>query len=1521
MAEMVEFMSGVAGLFTLADQVVKLSYNYLSDNRDAKRTRGRYLTELSALKDALDHAQEATLDAERLGVVSPRPALLSSEVLDNCHKHLQLLRKNLEGSGATEERGSARLKSALVWSFEEPQMKKEIETLHHFRNIFSEYVSASILAVSRASYEKLDLLTRERERSQLLEWLQPPDSPRHAPPIPSACTGTGKWFLESDAYLRWRSSEPSILWCRGKPGVGKSILSSIVLQDLSSSTTLHYFCDFAAGKHQTSTLVLQSLMRQMLMDGNDDHVAILKQCRERSGMPPRFKDLMSSFIEMCKLQRGGIYVVLDALDELEDRSILLPILSDLVHAGCYVFATSRPIPDIEHVLASAAHHVELEASRDDLKLFVESELRASDLAHIAGASSIVDAVIDRAGGIFLLARLLMSHLMALTTMEQIRESLAGLPSDLTSAYQSSLDRILAQPPARSALALRVIAWIVHAERRLRTSELLQAFAVDHDGNEVDEQNITSLSMLLQVCVGLVVVNDDTTIGLVHATAHSFFEDKLQPFLNAHEDMANTCLRFLCLQNPFGHGPCDTLTELDARICDMPFLAYAAYHWGQHARRVEQPLIPLIRKLLDDNSLRASSFQVLQHRKRPDPQLAEASFAALPTGVAPLHVAAYWNLKETAELYMDGDSISQADAQGWTPLHWACSKGSAAVRELLLRDGAAVNVQDSRGWTPLFWASFSGDCEALTRLLACGADHLIKDISSWTALQWAVFCGKRDVVEALLIHHKRFLVEDVKKPPAPVASLGVADARQAQSLNVASMVPAEIAAETGNASLLDLLLEAVSSGSAANSGFNEAWKRGRFDPTMPNIWRMMTKSESYHGQEVYIPDVTSSKSGDPDVREWRSRLMHAAIRDNKLLIVQLLLELGADANYTLSGRTTLYTAAFRRNPRFVETLLAAGADPNLYDDYGHTALHQAILNGSEETAAALITGGADVNARVAATEDGRQRRSYSSRKTDLDGATSLIFACGFRITPSQSAFSTRLVQVLLAAGADITALDCTGRSAIHYAIQACDLTLVTMLLEQGAKIPPSDPDGGCAIHTLVEGRSHGQNLDDLQSLLDLLLENLPPGAHSMERHNVKGRRNTEPNGEIDCPLSLALKHGKWDLFTMLLERGALLRTNKPLEPFLRAAVRDMNAPVVQFLLDEGAKPGGDDGAPNIEDLLWRSDPLYYATVWDSFTRILGDLINAGIDIDFAPRYAMQPALLVAAKTLNLPDVVQALLDAGANLYLTNVDGLDAFLLSMLRGNFDVLRCLLQNTSKFPHPNAAHWTQPLDSADLDPSRDAVAYICACLKQHGMLKQRTKSSNKTLLQIAVEAGNARAVSNLIACGADANEANAKGWRPLHTAIFDGHGAVIDALLAADVDIHAATEQWEDSHHKPSGIYLGELWAGQPLHLACMTGNARIVAELLARGADVHASTGRDQYPGHGPTALHITLDTGTFYGQAGHSLDRGRLEIAKMLVERGAEVRGVVDHLRPDHVLRFEGFEDVWDKLRLGVSEKAN
>lgn len=62
-----------------------------------------------------------------------------------------------------------------------------------------------------------------------------------------------------------------------------------------------------------------------------------------------------------------------------------------------------------------------------------------------------------------------------------------------------------------------------------------------------------------------------------------------------------------------------------------------------------------------------------------------------------------------------DSVRAEDEEGWTPLHWAISKGKKDVAELLIARDADVNASDTDGWTPLHVAASWGHAD-LAKLL-------------------------------------------------------------------------------------------------------------------------------------------------------------------------------------------------------------------------------------------------------------------------------------------------------------------------------------------------------------------------------------------------------------------------------------------------------------------------------------------------------------------------------------------------------------------------------------------------------------------------------------------------------------------------------------------------------------------------------------------------------------------------------------------------------------------------------------
>jgi len=191
------------------------------------------------------------------------------------------------------------------------------------------------------------------------------------------------------------------------------------------------------------------------------------------------------------------------------------------------------------------------------------------------------------------------------------------------------------------------------------------------------------------------------------------------------------------------------------------------------------------------------------------------------------------------------------------------------------------------------------------------------------------------------------------------------------------------------------------------------------------------------------------------------------------------------------------------------------------------------------------------------------------------------------------------------------------------------------------------------------------------------------------------------------------------------------------------------------------------------------------------------------------------------------------------------------------------------------------------------------------------------------AAERGYDNLVISLLDYGADIEAPCSHGWRALHNAAWNGHETTVRILIARGANIFAATIEWNNFFSKPPGLDREVEWTAQPLHLAAMCGYVNIVRLLLEHGADVRASTGtsghrNQRIPAHGPTALHMALNRTYYISNTFKPLCPEYLEISKMLVEAGADVRGVADQLEFKDVLRFQGFEDLWDRLREGITE---
>lgn len=209
----------------------------------------------------------------------------------------------------------------------------------------------------------------------------------------------------------------------------------------------------------------------------------------------------------------------------------------------------------------------------------------------------------------------------------------------------------------------------------------------------------------------------------------------------------------------------------------------------------------------------------------------------------------------------------------------------------------------------------------------------------------------------------------------------------------------------------------------------------------------------NAQDATALRTAVGEGADPNLpnNEGRVPLYRALVLQNQLLI-DTLLGLGANANANdHRGDPLLITAMSVGSSPACLALIAAGADPNARDTTGKSVLSYAVYLRQAEIIAALVAKGADLNAPSEAGDGGNPAPPIFMAIKSGDLA---------------------IVQQLVAAGANVNAVDQQGSTPLHRAVltQPAEFTvaLVTTLLRAGADANAMRPKGGTPLHNLVFG---------------------------------------------------------------------------------------------------------------------------------------------------------------------------------------------------------------------------------------------------------------------------------------------------------------------------------------------------------------------------------------------------------------------------------------------------------------------
>ena len=104
------------------------------------------------------------------------------------------------------------------------------------------------------------------------------------------------------------------------------------------------------------------------------------------------------------------------------------------------------------------------------------------------------------------------------------------------------------------------------------------------------------------------------------------------------------------------------------------------------------------------------------------------------GETPLMLAAIQNQIELCQLLIDRGA--DVNRPGWTPLHYAATRGHREAIRLLLEHDAYIDSESAQGVTPLMMAARYGSPLSVKLLLEEGADPTLADSNNATALDWA-----------------------------------------------------------------------------------------------------------------------------------------------------------------------------------------------------------------------------------------------------------------------------------------------------------------------------------------------------------------------------------------------------------------------------------------------------------------------------------------------------------------------------------------------------------------------------------------------------------------------------------------------------------------------------------------------------------------------------------------------------------------------------------------------------------------
>ncbi|KAK7963448.1 ankyrin repeat-containing domain protein [Apiospora saccharicola] len=779
MADPLSIAAGIAGLISLADLVFTHLVDYGKSVKNAGAESRQLAKEVIMLRGILDSLKRLadTLDNDTFS------SKYGNSYLEACKKTLNdIIDLLVEHQASTA--------STLRWSFKARRIKELHEELSRHKDTINMALSANsleavqglssqerdhareLIALSTSSLDAIHLLSSQEEahateiiavirdtskitsriqidkqRSEIQTYyLRSNPQSNYETSRQLRHQGTGRWLVKLPEFQHWLAVPGSILWLKGIPGAGKTVLAGVVIEEsLNKSTEVtpsaFFFCDYKNEDTHSPDTVLRALVYQLAIQKKEayDLLEHHYETHHSTGMhkTPSIQSLSDLLQEMAGLYTH-VFLTVDGIDECGTQADeVLETLIGISDAteNISMALLSRDEDNIrhqlhQHQLDGLCVPIEIAAHKDDISDYVKAQLEDKIrkgqllLNNPKLEEEILETLVNGAKGMFRWVACQLDELASCDSDQECRDALKSLPPTLDETYIRILQRI---PPRKARMVGLALNCIAYSRSRLTMTQLRELLSIPKAGKPLKSDDIIHESAITKHCSSLLrKTRDGSFLEFSHFSVLEFLGgdrtkasnlDKFHVSKSYSEQlMAIEYLKYLQLGNfnelPSDMDDMDHLIDLmDEREDQHPLYSLAASDWLLYARdHWEQPdVMKLAKSLFSPSKTKAftswAATLTLGFEGRPLLDKHSIATIVVHADFTPLHLAAMLSLSEICSYLLEHHLDVNLESPVGNPLQCAVQGVSSFCYPDAFDFPASIDdYKDYRNWKSFPFAS-------------------------------------------------------------------------------------------------------------------------------------------------------------------------------------------------------------------------------------------------------------------------------------------------------------------------------------------------------------------------------------------------------------------------------------------------------------------------------------------------------------------------------------------------------------------------------------------------------------------------------------------------------------------------------------------------------------------------------------------------------------------------------------------------------------------------------------------------